>query len=649
MTTDVNRVQGTYKIQNANGTDVFVVDTTGSTISVNGNLSITGIFSASNIGGVVSSSSYATTSGYALSFNTATLVANAVRATTASYATTSGYALSFNTATLVAQSVLAQSLGSGIITISNPTSSTNYSNGALIVTGGVGISNGLNVFGNTNITGNLNVTGNISGTNIVVTVNQVTASSGVFYGDPTGSGALYAGIATYTPFTQTMFQASGNYNGYMEINVQNVNPGVKNSTDIVASADDVGINNSFIDMGITGSNWDGSQPYSFGTVLLPNDGYILVGPNAVNNRGSLVLGTTTTGTNIKFVVAAINAQSTLTQVTSSSVVMSVNPVNTPATSTATGALVVTGGMGISGSIYAGGVITATNLYVGSYPVSTGSGISSIAAQLNGSSIGSFNTINFATGTTATITGSVITVQVTASGGSGKSTSSATPPVGPAVGDIWYNTSTDDIYRYTTDGTSTYWLDITGPSFASSQMLGTYAGTLTVTGAATISGPVSISSATTITGSLTVSGPLTVAGVTTLASYGSVLALFEQATITTSSITTVTNFDIITQPVQYYTTATTSSWTLNLRGNSSTTFNSIVSTGQVATFVLMVTNTATAYYQTGFQIDGVAVTPKWSGGTAPTMGNSSATDVYSFSVLKISSSTYTVLATQSKFA
>lgn len=47
----------------------------------------------------------------------------------------------------------------------------------------------------------------------------------------------------------------------------------------------------------------------------------------------------------------------------------------------------------------------------------------------------------------------------------RSTSSSTPPVNPTVGDIWYDTASDDISRYTSDGTSSYWLDITGPTVA----------------------------------------------------------------------------------------------------------------------------------------------------------------------------------------
>jgi len=245
-----------------------------------------------------------------------------------------------------------------IITITNATPSTTSTNGALVVSGGVGIGAGLNVVGNTNIYGNLAVSGNITGTSVVVTVNQVSATSGVFYGDATGNGALYAGVQNYTPFAQTMFQATGNYNGYMEINVQNVNTGTQASTDIVASADNVTTSSAYIDMGITGSKWDGSQPLSLGTTLGPNDGYIMVGQNAssANAPGDLVFGTTTTGTQMRFVVAA-----TAPQVTTASIVMYLNSATTPTNSTATGALVLVGGAGISGGLVVGGAITATSI------------------------------------------------------------------------------------------------------------------------------------------------------------------------------------------------------------------------------------------------------------------------------------------------
>jgi len=49
------------------------------------------------------------------------------------------------------------------------------------------------------------------------------------------------------------------------------------------------------------------------------------------------------------------------------------------------------------------------------------------------------------------------------------------------------------------------------------------------------------------------------------------------------------------------------------------------------------------------MDGSSVTPKWQGGTAPTAGNASSVDVYAYTVIKTANATFTVLASQSRFA
>ena len=75
----------------------------------------------------------------------------------------------------------------------------------------------------------------------------------------------------------------------------------------------------------------------------------------------------------------------------------------------------------------------------------------------------------------------------------------------------------------------------------------------------------------------------------------------------------------------------------------------MATGQTMTVVFLVTQGSTAYYNSVFQIDGTNVTPKWQGGTAPSSGNASAVDVYTYAITKTASATYTVLASQTKFA
>jgi len=78
----------------------------------------------------------------------------------------------------------------------------------------------------------------------------------------------------------------------------------------------------------------------------------------------------------------------------------------------TGALVVAGGMGIAGKLTLGNGIYFPN----GAPFSTGTGVNV--------------------------------------------TSSSTPPVSPHLGDEWYNTASDTLYKRTSDGASDFWLDLT---------------------------------------------------------------------------------------------------------------------------------------------------------------------------------------------
>jgi hypothetical protein len=75
----------------------------------------------------------------------------------------------------------------------------------------------------------------------------------------------------------------------------------------------------------------------------------------------------------------------------------------------------------------------------------------------------------------------------------------------------------------------------------------------------------------------------------------------------------------------------------------------MATGQTVTIAFLVTQGSTAYYASAMTIDGTSVTPKWQGGTAPSVGNASAIDVYTYTITKTASATYTVLASQTKFA
>ena len=125
---------------------------------------------------------------------------------------------------------------------------------------------------------------------------------------------------------------------------------------------------------------------------------------------------------------------------------------------------------------------------------------------------------------------------------------------------------------------------------------------------------------------------------------------ERWNVVASASTGTINVDAVTSTAWYYTTNATANWTLNFRGNSTTTLNSLLTVGDSITIIFAAAIGATQYRPTTFQIDGSAVTPLWQGGSAPTSGNASSTDLYVFTILKTAATpTYTVFASQTRFA
>jgi hypothetical protein len=129
----------------------------------------------------------------------------------------------------------------------------------------------------------------------------------------------------------------------------------------------------------------------------------------------------------------------------------------------------------------------------------------------------------------------------------------------------------------------------------------------------------------------------------------VTTMRETANVSATAATGTVNFDALTQVVLYYTTNASGNFTVNFRGNSTTTLDSTMSTGQSLSTTFLVTNGSTAYYNSAVTVDGNSVSPKWQGGTAPTSGNASAVDSYTYVIVKTASNTYTILASQTKFA
>ena len=186
------------------------------------------------------------------------------------------------------------------------------------------------------------------------------------------------------------------------------------------------------------------------------------------------------------------------------------------------------------------------------------------------------------------------------------------------------------------------MDFTWVSANPGDITGVTAGT-GISGGGT-SGTVTVSIDTAVTADLTTSQTLTnktlTSPTTNTATHNNSLMKSpeERCTISATAATGTVAFDTQTQGVLYYTTNASANFTLNF-----TNVNSNLTTGDSISCVFLNTNGTTAYYPTAFQVDSVAVTPKWSGGTAPVAGNASAIDSYSFIILKTANATFTVLA------
>lgn len=120
-------------------------------------------------------------------------------------------------------------------------------------------------------------------------------------------------------------------------------------------------------------------------------------------------------------------------------------------------------------------------------------------------------------------------------------------------------------------------------------------------------------------------------------------VYEKVTTSTTTTGTIT-FDTTAQAVEYFTVAQTANRTINFSN-----VNANLAIGQSLSVAVIMTQGSTTYYLDAYQVDGVVVTPKWQGGTAPAGGNASGIDSYNFTIIKTANATFTVLASQTQFA
>ena len=317
---------------------------------------------------------------------------------------------------------------------------TTNTSGSRIWTNQLTLSN-LQVTGSASIGGNLVVYGNILGLgNVTQITTTITGNVGEFFGNvPTGFGALYAGISSgYVIEPQTVLQLSTNYNGYSQLNTQNINSGSTASTDFVATADNGNATVGFIDMGINSSTYSQS---GYGLTGF-NDGYLYVVGNTGVSSGNLVLSTYNSNADIIFSLGGGDTGNEIARFNNASKAFKV-----------IGNIIATGYTNV-GALYSPTIGNTGATLTGTIHT---------ASQPNITALGTLGNL--------TITGNITAGNIIAGGV--RQTTANVAPSNPTVGDQWYDTSTDILFKFTSDGTNYVWVDISSVALNTNVAIASY--------------------------------------------------------------------------------------------------------------------------------------------------------------------------------
>jgi hypothetical protein len=517
-------------------------------------------------------------------------------------------------ATLTAGSGVSITNGNGSITIA-----ATGSGGTVTSVGGTGTVNGITLTGTVTSSGNLTLGGTLSGVSLTT---QVTGILPVANGG-TGITSLGSGVATFlgTPSSANLAAAVTDETGSGAL--------------VFATSPALTTPNLGTPSAATLTNATGLPIVNgtTGTLSVARGG---TGDTSYTN-GQLLIGNTTGNTLTK---ATLTAGSGIS-ITNGSGSISIAATGGSGTVTSVGGTGTVNGITLTGTVTSSGNLTLGGTLSG---VSLTSQVSGILPVANGGTNNAFFAVSGPASSAKTFTfpnasATVLTTNAAvtvAQGGTG-----ATTLTGVVKG----------------NGTSAF---TAGTVALGSEVSGTLPVANGGTGATTLTGVLKgngTGAFTAATAGTDFVAPATATSFTAKQTFsGSTSALAavfansaEVCTVSATAATGTVNYDVTTQSVLYYTSNASGNWTLNVRGNSSTSLNSILNTGQSVTVAFLVTNGGTAYYPTALNIDGSAVTPKWQGGSAPAAGNASSIDVYTYTIVKTASATFTVFASQTKFA
>jgi hypothetical protein len=244
---------------------------------------------------------------------------------------------------------------------------------------------------------------------------------------------------------------------------------------------------------------------------------------------------------------------------------------------------------------------------------------------------------------------------TNAGNPGDAVYQATPESGGTLG--WVYTSDNNWRRFGPVSTSTTSINLSVNQIVSNSFIGTFTGDgsgLTNVSDIWRTDAVGVHTSTPIgigTTSAKSGFGLYVEGSTSINGTLRVFEIIEKATISSGILTATSdqNINLGDNNVYFFTSNAAGNWTINFRGNSTSTLNSFLEVGESTTVAILTTQGSTAYYNSTVKIDGLTVVPKYYGGVTVTSGNANGIDLYTYVILKTATNTYTVLYSQSQYS
>jgi hypothetical protein len=229
-------------------------------------------FSANvSVGGILSVSNTATVSGN-LTVTSGQFIGNGAGLTSV-FASNTSYLLGYNwTAPAAIGSGIANTGSFTTVTLSNQLN-TNTSSSELALNYGSPNAN-LTVYANTG-SGAVAIA-KVGNFGLSVLSGNLTASNATFTNlgtSVTSGGSTFTNYLGYNPGRQSLFEATGSLNNYIDAVIWNANSGTNASSDLAVYNDLGPSSTTFIDMGISSSGWANGQ----WTIGGPSDGYLYTG------------------------------------------------------------------------------------------------------------------------------------------------------------------------------------------------------------------------------------------------------------------------------------------------------------------------------------------------------------------------------------